>query len=42
MTLDFTMFLKPLIVIPLAGVLLLGTAILFDRLRRRHPPAHQS
>jgi len=42
MTLDFTMLLKPLVVLPVAGVLLLGTAILFDRIRRRHLHAHES
>jgi len=35
MTLEFTTLLKPLMVLPIIGVLLLGTAILVDRLRRR-------
>jgi hypothetical protein len=39
MTLEFTTLLKPLVVMPIVGLLLLGTAILVDRLRRRQLPA---
>ncbi len=37
MTLDLTTILRPLVIIPIVGVLLLATAILVDRLRRRRP-----
>lgn len=40
MTLELTAFLRPLVLIPIVGVLLLGTAIAIDRLRRRHPRGH--
>ena len=42
MTLEFTSLLKPLAVIPLLAVVLLGTAILVDRLRRRHPGSRRA
>jgi hypothetical protein len=35
MTLDLTMLLRPLVIMPIVGLLLFGAAILVDRLRRR-------
>jgi hypothetical protein len=35
MSLDLTNLMTPLIVLPLVGVVLLATAILVDRIRRR-------
>jgi hypothetical protein len=42
MMLDFTTLLKPLMIMPIVGVLLLGTAILVDRLRRGHCRSHEA
>jgi len=41
-TLEFTTLLKPLMIMPIVGVLLLGTAILIDRLRRRASHPHRA
>jgi len=41
-TLDFTTLLKPLMILPIVGVLLLGTAIVVDRLRRRASHPHRA
>lgn len=42
MMLDFTEVMRPFIVLPVAGLLLLGTALLLDRIRRRRngAPGH--
>lgn len=40
MTLDFTNLMKPLLLMPIIGIALLGTGILVARLRRRHPEAN--
>lgn len=40
MTLEFTTLLKPLVVMPIVGVLLFGTAILVDRVWTKHASGH--
>lgn len=42
MTLELTPLLRPLVIMPIIGVLLLGTAIVLDRLRRRHLHARRA